>query len=758
MRFYLILLIFGSFPLSAQTVLLNGVVQDTDGMPLPSANILILPDSTIISTTADGKFSAKISAGYTQVIVSYIGYESSSLDATIRQDTSLVVSLKQSADLLAEITVQAERYTQEDILQSTRLGTNMLTQDDITAIPTLGGEADVIKTLQLLPGTIRGVEGSSDLFVRGGAADQNLVLLDGAPVYNTSHLFGFLSVFNPDVLERVEAINGGFPAEYGGRLSSILDIQSATGIPEKTRLSGDIGLIASRLFVEQPIMKNRVSAWVAGRRTYIDQVVKLVHEELPYFFYDLNGKVSIRPSDDDELDISYYGGEDVLSVFRDRNNDGIGSLTSYKSQNTTQSLIWRRQYPSAWKSHLALMRSAYQYSIHNAFNRNELSALSDITDVGAKLSFEKDSAGNGYFIKTGLEWTRHAISPNVVSSSGMIAELLRGNSTSGRIANEIAAHVQYERYITGRLRVNTGLRTSIGLVRHATYFFPEPRILARYSLRKNQALKLSYSRMVQYMHRISNSAVSTPTDIWYTVTDSIRPQKAHQVSGAWQCFLPAHKVYISAEGYYKIMHSLIGFEEGTNLLLNTDFESKLIQGEGKAYGLELLVRKEAGRLKGWISYTLSWSWRRFDEINGGERFPSRYDRRHNGALVAEYSLGRRWAVSGVWEIISGARFTPVIGQYPVLSPTLTGVDLVPIFSGINQVRLANTHRLDIGIKFTCKPESRFQWKWFAGVYNVYNRANPVGIMIVQDETDNSLHYQQPGLFGLLPFIGYGFKL
>jgi hypothetical protein len=263
--------------------------------------------------------------------------------------------------------------------------------------------------------------------------------------------------------------------------------------------------------------------------------------------------------------------------------------------------------------------------------------------------------------------------------------------------------------------------------------------------------------MVQYLHRISNSAISSPTDIWYPVTSSIKPQVSHQWAAAWQKKLPDEKLFLSLESYYKTMEQLIGYEEGTNLFFNTDFESKLIQGRGRAYGLEVLLRKESGKLSGWISYTLSWSRRQFDEINAGGWFPSRYDRRHNGAIVVQYALSRRWAVSMVWEFISGARFTPVIGQYAVFAPTLAGVDLVPVYSGINEVKLADTHRLDLGVKFKSKPGKKFRWEWFGGVYNAYNRASPIGIAIEQDEVDNSLRYVQPGLFGLIPFITYGFK-
>jgi hypothetical protein len=263
--------------------------------------------------------------------------------------------------------------------------------------------------------------------------------------------------------------------------------------------------------------------------------------------------------------------------------------------------------------------------------------------------------------------------------------------------------------------------------------------------------------MAQYLHRIANSAITSPTDIWYPVTDKVKPQTGHQWALAWQQFRPMSKVFVSLESYYKIMNNLIGYEEGTNLFLNTDFASRLIHGRGHAYGLEVLVKKESGKLTGWISYTLSWTKRQFDELNQGDWFYSRYDRRHNGAVVMQYRFHPRWAISGVFEYISGSRFTPIIGQYLVFAPSLSGGELIPIFSRLNDVKLSDTHRLDFGLKFRSKDIKRYQWEIFAGVYNTYNRANPVGITIEQNEEDGSLKYIQPGLFGLIPFISYRFK-
>jgi hypothetical protein len=564
-------------------------------------------------------------------------------------------------------------------------------------------------------------------------------------------------VFNPSILDKVEAINGSFPAEYGGRLSSVIDVSSRSDLADKTSGSGDIGLIASRLYLEQPLAKNKASAWVAGRRTYIDQVVKGIGEELPYFFYDINAKVMVRPDPRDHFEFSVYKGDDRLDIFRDHNNDGVGFLTSYASGNASEAFHWNHAFASGWQSTLSATRSAFHYYIDNVFEENSLKAFSDIEDYSARVVLDKDSIFGNSSVRVGAEWTRHAISPNIISSAGNFAELLGSSSSPGQVAHEIAVHMQDEFPIRKRWLIRTGVRASAGIVRGRTYFVPEPRVSLRFGVSKHHSLKLSYSRMAQYMHRISNSAITTPTDVWYAVTDEIEPQTSHQVAIGWQQFLPGSGIFVSAESYLKTMRNLIGYQEGTNLFFNTNFESSLIQGKGRAYGLDLLIRKEAGRFTGWISYSLAWSRRQYDGVNAGAWFPARYDRRHNGAIVSAYRVGKRWAFSLVWEFISGARFTPVIGQYVALAPTLSGFDLTPLYSTINGVKLSDSHRLDTGVKFMSRPGRKFEWQWFAGVYNIYNRTTPVGIIIEQDEQDGSLRYLQPGLFGLLPFISYGFR-
>ncbi|HYC84591.1 MAG TPA: TonB-dependent receptor, partial [Chryseosolibacter sp.] len=507
---------------------------------------------------------------------------------------------------------------------------------------------------------------------------------------------------------------------------------------------------------EQPVWKDKASLWVAARRTYVDQVLKVVDENLPYYFHDMNAKLILRPSESDRIEIGHYGGEDVLDLFKDKNNDGQGMLTQYNSGSMTQSLKWNHANPNGWRNNLSLFRTNFKYRIKNSFEDYSVSAFSEIEDYGVKLNLSKDSVWTNGTFTTGCEWTRHAISPKVINSRGSISETVKSGSSEGEIANEFAMFVQQEWALGSKWLLNAGVRGSVALVDGKEYIFPEPRISARYNLSDSRAIKFNYSRMVQYMHRISNSGVSTPTDVWYPVTERIRPQTSHQFSVAWQRFLPWKKMFFSVETYYKAMEDLIAYKEGTNLLLSAEFASRLLQGNGRSYGTELLIRKEKGRFTGWISYTLSWSFRQFDEINQGEWFHARYDRRHNGAIVAQYTFARRWAASMIWEYISGARFTPVVGQYVIGAPTLAGVDLVPVFSKINAVKLSDTHRLDLGLKFFNDPSRKFKWTCFVGVYNAYNRASPIGI-VIEEQENGKMRYMQPGLFGLLPFASYGIK-
>lgn len=745
-----------SATVGAQTFRVHGTVLDSAGLSLGQAHVQTNQRKSAVTDSA-GNFSFAVPAGKIQITISYTGYRKLTQSILVKKDTSVFFFLESKSEQLDEVVISADRTLQSDQFETNRMSTNVLSGKEISSIPVLGGEADLIKTIQLMPGVTKGLDGTTDLFVRGGAADQNLVMLDGAPVYNTGHLFGFLSVFNPDMLDKVESINGAFPSEYGGRLSSILDITSKSSMPTRTRVKGNIGLLASRLMVEQPLVKDKLTVWVAGRRTYVDQVIKLTGEELPYFFYDLNAKVTYKPNLRDRMEFTVYEGNDVLDFSRApratlRNRNITNSFTL---GNSTQTFSWKRN-AQRFNTSLSLYRTVFKYNIQSTFTDNSLFVNSSIEDVGGKWMISSDSLAQKFSVKAGVEAVRHQVAPNRINTTGEITDILKSGATTPQTALETSPFVQVDGSITPRLRFSTGARVSSAYVDKTFYWNVEPRLAVRYSIDSVTAIKASYSRMAQYLHRVSSSAVAFPTDIWYPVTSRVKPQTADQVALGIQRTFPKQNIFVSIEGYYKWLHDLIGYKEGASLLLNTNFENQLVQGKGLAYGLELLVKKETGKLTGWISYTLAKSERQFDEVNEGQWFLARYDRRHNLAVVLSYQLSNRWSVSSVFEFISGSRFTPIVGQYVVPAPSLGGLDLIPIFAPINSVKLADTHRLDIGVKYRTRLDRKLQGEWFVGIYNVYNRASPVGI-VIRPNGDGSFRYEQPGLFGLLPFVSYGFK-
>lgn len=747
---------FFSLSASAQTHILQGVVLDSVGLSLSQAHIQTSIKKSAVTDSA-GSFLIQVPKGKFQITISYTGYKKFSQSLSIARDTIIYFFLQTKNEELNEIIVTADRTLQSDQFETTRMSTNTLSGKEISSIPVLGGEADLIKTIQLLPGVTKGADGTTDLFVRGGAADQNLVMLDGAPVYNTGHLFGFLSVFNPDMLDKVESINGAFPSEYGGRLSSILDVSSKSTMPNRTKLKGNIGLLASRLMIEQPIVKDKLAIWVAGRRTYVDQVIRLTGEELPYFFYDLNAKVIYKPNARDRMEFTIYEGNDVLDFSRApratlRNRNITNSFTL---GNSTQTFLWKRNFYN-FNTTLSLYRTVFQYNIQSTFTDNALFVNSSIVDVGGKWIIASDSLKKKISVKGGVEMVQHQVAPNRITTTGEISDILKSGATTPQTALETSGFFHVDGSLTPRLRFNAGARVSSAYVDNTFYVNPEPRVAFRYAIDSLTAIKASYSRMAQYLHRVSSAAVAFPTDIWYPVTSRVKPQTADQIALGVQRTFPKQNVYVSVEGYYKWMHDLIGYKEGASLLLNTNFENQLVQGKGLSYGLEVLIKKESGKLTGWISYTLAKSERQYDEVNNGDWFLARYDRRHNLAVVMNYQLSKRWSVSSVFEFISGSRFTPIIGQYVVPSPSLGGIDLIPVFAPINSVKLADTHRLDVGIKYRTRTDKKLQGEWFVGVYNVYNRAAPIGI-VIRPNGDGSFRYEQPGLFGLLPFVSYGFK-
>lgn len=759
----------------AQEQVFSGTLQDNEsGEVLPFATIQV--KSTRYGTTSDenGKYSFTIPNGVkisdsAKVRISYLGYKK--FELTLKElSNSPNVKLSKDKKELQTFEVVASVSEEEKQIKSTQMSAVKLDMKEIKHLPAIGGEVDIIKVAQLLPGISGGVEGTTGIYVRGGNADQNLVLYDDATLYDIGHLFGFYSIFNNDVLQDITILKGGFPANYGGRLSSIIDVSAKDQFIDTISGAGGIGLLSSRLTVQAPFAKKKGNILLSGRRTYIDQVLKLVDISLPYYFYDLNAKVGFQINAKNNIWYSIYYGKDLLKF--DENsapgsggpgggNDSSGgqfnSNAGYDKVNIAQSINWNHIYNSKLQSNIALVSSTFKYDIDGKFDNNRLAVRSNILDVGLKPSFSYRRK-KYQTILLGGELTYRNFKPNIVKTEGDISEFLKSSSGTELNNVEYAVYGVSKYYLFNTLlALDVGARISGSSVAGKTYLGFEPRIAARYTLNENNTVKLSYSKMKQYIHRVSSSTVVLPTDLWYPVTSKVKPMAAHQVAIGYEHLFKKLKTTASVEGYYKRMQNVIEYKEGANLILNNNFEDELTQGIGDAYGAEFLLKKRRGKFHGWMGYTLAWSTRKFEDLNNGERFWAKYDRRHDFSTALNYDLTKRLTLSAVWVYSSGARFTAQIGQYVVPNPSLTGYDIMPIFSKRNEISMSPSHRLDFNIVIKPKPKVDRKWygEWYIGCYNLYNRATPYQIEI--KTTPNGYKYTQPGLFGFLPYFSYNFK-
>ncbi|RMG86707.1 MAG: TonB-dependent receptor, partial [Bacteroidetes bacterium] len=665
-RFFLLFFFISSVVFGQEKVTVSGYLTDeTNGEALLYGNVYIKNTTVGVNTNEYGFYSMDVPKGAPVVLgFSYLGFDTKEIEVTPTADMTLNVALTPEGAVLEEIEVVATRTAAEkEEVQSTRMSTITLPVDQIKTIPSLGGEVDVIKVVQLLPGVGKGGEGGTGMFVRGGDADQNLVLLDEATVYNIGHLFGFFSVFNPDAIKDLSMVKGGFPANYGGRLSSVLDIRMKEGNNREFHGEGGIGLLSSRLTVEAPIIKDRMSFLVSGRRTYIDQLMKSLGAFLPYYFYDLNVKINYRLSDKDRIFLSGYFGDDVLKfdeTISETDSTGTENFDlnfGFSLGNFTQTLRWNHIYNPKLFSNLSLIRTSFNYDIGGKVGDNRVLVQSEIKDLGAKMDFTKYETEKTQY-RFGSQMILHRFRPNILSARGDVSEFIDDQAGDIQTTLEMAFYGNAEFQPLDQLKVNAGLRLSAAAVRNRFYFGPEPRLSATWLLNENQSVKFSYSRMYQYMHRVSSSTIALPTDLWYPVSARVRPQSADQLAAGFSQYLEGAGLSLSGEVYYKGMRNLIEYKEGTNLIFNDNFENQLLQGRGNSYGAEILVRKRKGKLNGWVGYTLSWSRRHFDGLNNGRAFWAKYDRRHNLAFVLNWDINARCTFSAVWEFASGARFTP----------------------------------------------------------------------------------------------------
>ncbi len=779
-------------PVAAQSVTFSGGVRDAaSGEALLGANVFAPAFEAGTVANAYGFFSLTLphADSSTTLLVSYIGYEAQALRLPLAADSALAVALVPTAGELGELEVTAER----DPLEDTQMSAASMTPREIQALPALLGEVDVLKALQLLPGVQSGSEGTSGLYVRGGGPDQNLILLDGAPVYNASHLFGFFSVFNADALRAVDLVTGGFPARYGGRLSSVLDIRMREGNLREVAGEGAVGLVASRLTVEGPILKDRAAFLVSGRRTYVDLLAKPFlpeGQDVGYYFYDLNAKAHAVLGPRDRVYLSAYTGRDRFfaniderAFEGDEAGGGGGEIEDefeggFAWGNLTTTLRWNHVFSPKLFANASLLYSRYRLDIENRVRTRlftgpdgeavtetfEANYRSGIRDLSARLDVDFVPSP-AHYVRLGGEVVRHRYRPGAVQTSatgGVLPTDTLLAASPPVEATEAVLYAEDDVRLTDRLKVNVGLHASGFWVRDEGYLSVQPRLAARYRLGRRTAVKASYARMQQYVHLLANSGIGLPTDLWLPATEAVPPQRAWQAAvGVVRTLGDGFEA--SAEGYYKRMDGLIEYEEGAGFF-NTalgDWEEQVTSGTGEAYGLELLLKKSRGRTTGWVGYTLAWSTRRFEVLNEGRAFPYRYDRRHDVSVVLNHKLSRRTELAATWVFGTGPAVTLPLARFEPFGEGFGGGFFgsggdATFYGERNGFRMGAYHRLDVAVNF--HKETRWGERTITlGLYNAYNRKNPFFMYLDSGFGDEPAQFRQVSLFPVIPALSYRFR-
>ncbi|MCB0790149.1 MAG: TonB-dependent receptor [Flavobacteriales bacterium] len=776
---------------------ISGYVKDTtNGEALIGANVYVKELLKGTATNPYGYYALSLEPGTYTLVCSFLGFQDLTRTISLQSDMKLNLELSPKAILAKEFEVVGER--REDNTSSTDMGRVEMDVQQLKLMPALLGEVDILKTLQYLPGVAANGEGNAGFYVRGGGPDQNLILLDEATVYNSSHLFGFFSVFNADAVKNIELIKGGIPANYGGRISSVLDISMKDGNDKGYHAQGGIGLISSRLTVEGPIVKDRSSFIVSGRRTYADVLFTPFIPDTSafagsgYYFYDLNAKMNYRLSDKDRFYLSGYFGRDVFT-FKTGNPDDPTFKIPWG--NATVAARWNHVFGPKLFMNATATFSDYNFEFKAEQENFDFSLFSGIKDYGIKLDFNHYVSVR-HSLKYGGQYIYHIYTPSTVTARS--GETTFDIDTPSRLhAHEGAIYLLDEFDLTDEIRVNAGLRLTTfahvgpfdeyvfddqgketGTITYGpgrkikSYTALEPRLSMRYRLNENSSLKASYNRGQQYVHLASFSSIALPTDVWIPSSTNVKPLIGTQyAAGYFRDFLD-HMVESSVEVYYKDMQHLVEYAEGADPQANgnNNFDGQLVFGNGYSYGVELFVKKRTGKLNGWVGYTWSKTMRKFPDINNGEEFPSRWDRRHDLSIVAVYDLNKRWSFAGTFVYATGQAVTLPVSRYFIEGR------LVSEYTGRNGYRMAPYHRLDLGVtlnnRTTRKKKDKAtgevtevprKWRssWTLSVYNVYNRANPYFIYFDNAGTvtngDLRVVAKQVSLFSILPSITWNFK-
>lgn len=768
----LIFLLFSFFTFSisstlAQSYKIEGKVVDAItkdvlvGVPIGIRN---MPDKST-STDSNGRYVLDLPKGYYDLVIKYIGYGDESVSINLDRNITKNIGLKQTSINLNEVVVSSAR--KDENVSSPQTGIEKLSIQEINLLPVLMGERDVMKAIQLMPGVKTANEGGTGFFVRGGTADQNLILLDDVSVYNASHLMGFFSTFNPDVVRDVTLYKGSMPAEYGERLSSVLDVKTRNGDTQDYHVNGGIGLISSKLGVEGPIQKGKSSFLLAGRRTYVDALGKVFGVEqaknTSLYFYDLNMKLNFILSDKDRLAFSGYWGKDKLSLDKVVDTDW-GNLIG--------TLKWTREMNRKWVSLTSLTYNKYSYNISLDMNI-DLNIASVINDYSFKQEFEYRNSDKSVW-KLGYQTTYHDISPGKFSYAEDKGD---GRDLKHRYSWENGLFISNNVQMSDRLEVIYGLRLStfsalgrgdyyvldddylvIDTISYQsgkfvkTYLNLEPRLSMAYRLNEASSLKVAYARTTQSMHLLSNTSFGTPYDRWISSSNNVKPQQSDQFSLGYFRNFTDNMFEFSVEGYYKKMHNQIDFKDNAKFDRNDDVESELRFGKGRAYGIEFMLKKNIGKLTGWLSYTLSKSEKKIDGINDNQWYNATQDRTHDISIVGMYQLNAKWSLSAAWVYYTGNAVSYPSGKYEIDG------QLIPYYTERNGYRAPAYHRLDLGAVCVLKKTAKLYSELAFSLYNAYGRENAYIVQFRQNDDDpTKASAYQYSLFRFIPSISWNFK-
>lgn len=776
----------------ARNFKISGYIREAGSREtLVGATVLDIRNQQGTASNSYGFYSLTLPEGLVDLHYSYIGYDPGAMQFELNKDTVIELFLKPLSTQLDEVVVRSSRFNP---LENTRLGVVNIPVSQLTGMPFLLGEADIMKSMQMLPGVQSTDEGKSDFSVRGGSPDQNLIMLDGIPLYNTSHVFGFLSIFNSDAIKSVNLYKAGFPARYGGRLSSVMDIRTKDGNMESIHGSATIGLLSMKASLEGPLVKDKTSFSLSLRRSYIDLFMEDILDRLRkfddnisekddynFFFYDINAKLHHKLNDRNSLFFMFYNGRDKLTTQYDTREGYNGQYLSFTNQD------WK------WGSTLAATKWNYIYS-GNLFLNTTFSVNNYAYDTQISKTYEsyydsdytyRDFLGMDYksgildhsltvdldyihspehYIRVGGAYTFHNFKPEILSQESSDDYNTEIDYKKGKriFAHEAALYAEDEWTITQRLKINPGIRFSMFHVDGKTYTAVDPRFSLNYRINKSLSLKAGFTTMKQYIHMLSSNQMFLQTDLWVPVTKHIRPMKSYQYSLGLFSLLP-HGFEFSVEGYYKDMQNVLEYQDGASILgLSTGWESKVEAGKGRSYGVEFFLQRSVGKTSGWIGYTWAKTERRFDRVNFGNWFPAKYDRRHSLSLTLIQQLGKHFECSANWVYNTGNVITlPLmeIESAPIPDNPF-GIMIIEQLDHRNNYRLDSYHRMDLGISYYSSRNRKRYSVWNVSVYNVYNQMNP--FFITTDYDDSDYYYDRKvlkkiTLFPLIPSLSYTYN-